>query len=86
MTQPSYSVCQLARHWRVCPSKIRRWIRDGLLQAFGVGSGRRELRITPEAVAAFEAKRSVSNGTHKRRASKIELREIEELESVLSRR
>ncbi len=59
--QRGYSVADLARRWRVGESKILGWIDRGELTAINVAanlSGRRQLRITPESVAAFEKRRS----------------------------
>jgi hypothetical protein len=47
----------------VSPDKVRAWIRRGELAAINVASarcGRPQLRVTPEALANFEAARSAA--------------------------
>lgn len=55
----SRSVRQLAAYWRVSPRKVRALIRRGLLRAVDFGIGRRQLRITPEAVRECETRLAV---------------------------
>jgi excisionase family DNA binding protein len=57
--QRSYSVRQLASYWRVSPRKVRALIRRGLLRAVDFGVGRRQLRITPDAVVECERRLAV---------------------------
>jgi hypothetical protein len=59
----SYTVADLAARYRVSEDKIRLWIRKGELAAVNVAStlcGRPQLRVTPEAIAAFEQRRSAT--------------------------
>jgi hypothetical protein len=53
------SVRQLARRWAISPRKIRDLIRRRLIRAIDVGTGRRQLRILPEAIAEAEQRLSV---------------------------
>jgi excisionase family DNA binding protein len=51
----------VARRLRVGEDKVRTWVRRGELAAVNVASslcGRPQLRITPEALAAFEQSRA----------------------------
>lgn len=68
------SVRQLARRWAVGARKIREMIRRRLLCVFDVGlGGRRQLRITPEAVAECERRLAVSPApSRRRRTSEID--------------
>jgi hypothetical protein len=57
----SYTVAEVAARYRVGEDKVRGWIRRGELVAVNVASalcGRPQLRITAEALAAFEGRRS----------------------------
>jgi hypothetical protein len=57
-----YTVADLARRWRIGADKIRDFLRRGELVGVNVAvalSGRPQWRITPEAVAAFEKRRSL---------------------------
>jgi hypothetical protein len=59
----SFTVSDLARLNRVGPDKVRRWIARGELAAVNTAAalcGRPQLRITPEALAAFERLRSAA--------------------------
>ena len=51
-----YTPVTLARRWRCRPSHVRKLIRRGSLPAFDLGGqGRRSaVRVSPEAVIAFE--------------------------------
>jgi len=51
---------ELAARLRVKPSKVLGWIKTGELPALDVGNGRKKprFRISPEAIAAFEAART----------------------------
>jgi len=52
---------ELAREWGVSPDKVLHWIRTGELRATNVAisqSGRPRYRIDPEAIAAFQARRT----------------------------
>jgi hypothetical protein len=56
-----YSVADLCARWKVGADKVNGLIRRGELPAVNVAtnrSGRPQWRVTPEAVAAFEAQRS----------------------------
>ena len=56
-----YTVAALCRRWRVGADKVRGFIRRGELLAVNLAShlsGKPQWRITPEAVAAFEARRT----------------------------
>jgi hypothetical protein len=56
-----FTVPSLAEEWGVDRRRIDEFIKLGLLRAFDIGPGRgkqRRWRITPEAVAEFEAARS----------------------------
>jgi hypothetical protein len=58
-----YTVADVAARYRVSPDKVRAWVRRGELAAVNVASllcGRPQLRITPEALAAFERGRSAT--------------------------
>lgn len=61
------SVRQLAHRWRVAPKKVRALIRRGLLQGFTLPIGRREVRISPEAVLEFERRAAVLPAAPRRR-------------------
>jgi excisionase family DNA binding protein len=57
------TVHEVARRFRVSPDKVRGWIRRGELAALNTASalsGRPQLRITREALAAFEQRRTVA--------------------------
>jgi hypothetical protein len=57
------TVLDVANRFRVSPDKVRSWIRRGELAAVNVASsllGKPLLRITPEALAEFERRRSAS--------------------------
>lgn len=66
------SVRQAARYFGVAPAKVRRWIRQGLLQAIDVGERRRALRIPPSAIRDFEVRAAVRSTAKKPRASDID--------------
>jgi hypothetical protein len=56
-----YSVADLCVRWKVGPDKVLGFIRRGELVAVNVAthtSGRPQYRVTPEAVAAFESRRT----------------------------
>ena len=58
-----YTVADVAARYRVSPDKVRAWVRRGELAAVNVAStlcGRPQLRVTPEALAAFERGRSAA--------------------------
>lgn len=61
------SVRQLARRWAVSPRKVRDMIRRRIIRAIDVGTGRRQLRIVPEAIAQAEERLSVLPATPRRR-------------------
>lgn len=67
------SVRQLAQRWRVAPAKVRALIRRGLLCAFDIGERRRQLRISPEAIAAFEQQRQVWTPPTPRRRQDLDI-------------
>lgn len=55
------TVREVARRYRVGQDKVRGWIRRGELAALNTASslcGRQQLRITVEALAAFEQRRT----------------------------
>ena len=57
----AFTVADLAERWRVGPDKIRAMIQRGELRAIDlatVGSRRPRWRVSPEAVATFEAARA----------------------------
>jgi excisionase family DNA binding protein len=61
--QHGYTVAEVAARYRVGEDKVRAWVRRGELEAVNVAAalcGRPQLRITPEALAAFEARRSAA--------------------------
>jgi hypothetical protein len=64
------SVRLFARHWCVSEKKVRAWIARGLLAAVDVGNRRRQLRITPAAIAELERRLAVGpvRGRKKREA------------------
>jgi|GEM_PF-2753725 len=72
------SVRQVARRWCVSPRKIRMMIRRGIIQAIDVGFGRRQLRITPEAILECEQSLTVKPKAPRRRHQRIDP-EIERL-------
>jgi hypothetical protein len=56
-----YSVADLCRRWKVGADKVHGFIRRGELVAVNVAanlSGKPQYRVTPEAVAEFEKRRS----------------------------
>ena len=56
-----YNVAEVARAIKVKPEKVQLWIRRGELAAFNVASaakGQPQWRITPAALAAFQADRA----------------------------
>jgi transposase-like protein len=58
-----HTVADVARRYRVGEDKVRAWVRRGELAAVNVASSlcaRPQLRITPEALAAFERGRSTA--------------------------
>lgn len=61
------SVRQLAERWSVSQRKIRAMIRSGRLEAFDVGHGREQWRISPEAIKAAEERMSVKRPVKPRR-------------------
>jgi excisionase family DNA binding protein len=57
------TVAEVAARLRVGEDKVRAWIRRGELAAVNVAAalcGRPQLRVLPEALAAFERQRSAS--------------------------
>ena len=57
-----FTIADVAARYRVGPDKVRAWVRRGDLAAINTASalcGRPQLRITPEALAAFERRRTV---------------------------
>ena len=65
MTAPSLMQTppQLARHYTVSPDKVLSWIDAGELRAVDVrspGSARPRWRISPDAIAEFEARRAAT--------------------------
>jgi hypothetical protein len=57
------TVADVARRYRVGEDKVRAWIRRGELAAVNTAAslcGRPQLRVTPEALAAFERGRSAA--------------------------
>ncbi|GIW79248.1 MAG: hypothetical protein KatS3mg105_1055 [Gemmatales bacterium] len=69
-----YTVRELARKWRVSPAAVRKLIRDGQLPAYEPIPGSRSgLRITREAVAAWERRHTVRPAVrHRRRGDGID--------------
>ena len=65
---------KLAKEWACKPEKIITFINSGELRAFDVslnpGTGRPRWRITPEAIAEFEVRRSAVKPAAKRRRKK----------------
>jgi hypothetical protein len=62
-TPRGLTVLDVAKRYRVSPDKVRGWIRRGELAAVNVASsllGKPQLRITAEALAAFEARRTAA--------------------------
>ena len=58
-----FTVRDVAARYRVGEDKVRAWIKRGELSAINAASsfcGRALLRITPEALAAFERRRSAA--------------------------
>jgi Helix-turn-helix domain len=54
---------ELAREWRVDPSKILGWLKSGELKGVNLAastSGRSRWRISPQAIEAFLANRTAS--------------------------
>ncbi len=52
-----FTIADVAARYRVSPDKVRAWVRRGELAAVNTASslcGRPQLRVTPEALAAFE--------------------------------
>jgi hypothetical protein len=67
------TVLDLARRWRVSPDKIRRFITTGQLSAINVAStacGKPRWIVLPDAVAAFEQRRSAAPPRPARRKRK----------------
>ena len=65
MPEPArgFTVADVAARYRVSPDKVRQWVRRGELAAVNVASslcGRPQLRVSPEALAAFERARSAA--------------------------
>lgn len=57
----TWTINEIVQLYRVGEATVRKWIRNGDLRAFDVspnGSGRKQLRISQEALDAFEALRS----------------------------
>jgi hypothetical protein len=57
-----YTVREVSRRYRVSPARVRAWIAAGDLGAVNVAAvlcGRPRLTVTPESLAAFEARRQV---------------------------
>lgn len=50
------SVPQVARRYGVSPAKVRSWIASGQLRATNTGKQRARYRVTPEALAEFDAR------------------------------
>lgn len=50
------SVPQVARRYGVSPAKVRGWITSGQLTATNTGKRRARYRVTPEALAEFDAR------------------------------
>lgn len=64
------TVAEVAQHYRVSPDKVRAWIGRGELVAVNVAAslcGKAQLRVTPEALAAFERKRAAGTPPSPRR-------------------
>jgi len=60
---PAFTPPEVAARYGVKPSKILGWIRSGELAAMNLAtslSGRPRFRITAEALAEFEARRTVA--------------------------
>jgi hypothetical protein len=58
-----YTIADVAARYRVSPDKVRTWVRRGDLAAVNVAStlcGKPQLRVTPDALAAFERGRSAA--------------------------
>jgi excisionase family DNA binding protein len=59
--EPGFTVRDVARRFRVSEDKVRAWIRRGELAAVNTSSalcGRPRWVISPDALAAFEARRA----------------------------
>ncbi len=57
----TYTVPELARRWRIGRTKVLAWIRGGHLPALNLAAstvGRPRWRVSAEAVAEFERRRS----------------------------
>jgi excisionase family DNA binding protein len=74
-----YTVAEVAARYRVGEDKVRAWIRRGELAAVnvaGVLCARPQLRITPEALAAFEGRRTAAPppkpSRRRRRAAEVD--------------
>ena len=62
-TARGLTVADVAARYRVSPDKVRLWIAKGELAAVNTAAvvcGRPQLRITPEALAAFERSRAAA--------------------------
>lgn len=58
---------ELSKRWRTTPEKVRLWIEMGELEAVNFGNGTKCARwkVSQDAVAAFEKKRSNQNSGSK---------------------
>ncbi len=70
----TYTPPELAKRWRVKPSKVLTWIRCGELDAIDVSSrpgiGRPRFRVSSEAVERFELGRAVKPKPKRRRQNR----------------
>jgi hypothetical protein len=68
---PSFTVANICERHGVSPHTVLSWIKTGELRAFSVarqpGAKRPSWRISPEALAAFEARRTPTQETARTR-------------------
>ena len=62
-----FTPVSLARRWRCRPSKVRDYLKRGLLIGFLLSDGRGTVRITPEEVERFEQGRPAAQTKPKRK-------------------
>jgi hypothetical protein len=71
-SKDGFTPADLARRYRVSEDRVRAWIRKGELHGLNVSDRRGKFRfvVTAEAVADFEARRTVSPPPSRRRKKK----------------